>query len=161
MSEETAETTEAPEAQAKDEPKGLRATIEKQAAQIKERDAEIAEQRTVIMSDHYATIGLNPEAELGKAIAKEYNGVATLEALAAYAKDEYGYEVPVTDGAPPQLQNITQGHDALDQVGQTAGSVPIAPTEGDTLAEAEAKGDYATTMAIKGQQMADMLNTRR
>ncbi|GAG00928.1 unnamed protein product, partial [marine sediment metagenome] len=60
-----------------------------------------------------------------------------------------------------QLQNITQGHEALDQVGQTAGSVPVTPTDGDVLAKAEAEGDYKTTMALKGQQMADMMQQRR
>ncbi len=42
----------------------------------------------------------------------------------------------------------------------TAGSV-AAPTQVDALAKAEAEGDHATSLAIKGQQMAEMLKPRR
>ena len=114
------------------------------------------------MAGYYDSIGLDPENKLGKAIAKEYDGEASLEALSAYAKEEYGYEkAETTEPLSPQTQQIAQGHAALEQIGQTAGSVPLAPEEGDNLAKAEAEGDYATTMAIKGQQMADMMRTRR
>jgi len=51
-------------------------------------------------------------------------------------------------------QQIADQQGALDQVGQTAGSVPVDLSESDALAQAEAAGDYATTMAIKGSQIA-------
>ena len=158
MSEETTETTEAPT----EEPKGLRATISKQSGQLKDQQTEIATLTTQLLATAYEELNLDPEKELGKAIAKEYTGAPNVDALAAYAKEEYGYVRPeAVEPVTPQAQQIAQGHAALDQVGQTAGSVPLAPEEGDVLAQAEAAGDYGTTMAIKGQQMADMLKTRR
>ena len=156
------ETTETTEETPKEEPKGLRATIEKQSGQLKDKDAEIAGLTTQLLAPAYEDIGLDPSTQLGKAIAKEYTGAPNVDALAAYAKEEYDYVAPETrQEQSPESQVIAQGHDALDRIGQTAGSVPLSPTDGDTLAEAEAKGDYATTMQIKSQQMADMMRQRR
>jgi len=143
-----------PEAKEKSEAKGLRGQLEKSLGENKKL-------RSTILTDAYAKLELDTESGLGKAIAKEYEGEASFDALAEYAKNEYGHEV--TEAAPdnPVVEPITQGHDALDQIGQTAGSVPISPTVGDDLAKAEAEGDYNTTMAIKGQQMAEMMRQRR
>ncbi len=144
---EVAEKTEKPE-----EAKGLR-------KQLNDAHAVIAKQRTDILTPAYEQLGLDPSRELGKAIAKEYEGEASFDALAKYAKDEYGYEYITPDPTNPLAADIAQGQAALDQIGQTAGSV-VAPNEGDRLAKAEAEGDYATTMAIKGQQVAAALQGR-
>ena len=145
---EVAEKTEKPE-----EAKGLR-------KQLNDAHAVIAKQRTDILTPAYDQLGLDPTKELGKAIAKEYEGEASFEALAKYAKEEYGYEHTPDAPANPLAAEIAQGQAALDQVGQTAGSV-VTPTQGDVLNKAEAEGDYVTTMAIKGQQVADMLRGNR
>jgi hypothetical protein len=46
---------------------------------------------------------------------------------------------------------------ALDLIGQTAWSLPVVLTQDDELQKAEAKGDYQTTLAIKSQQMVNLL----
>ena len=153
MDEEAEGTTETPEPETG---KGLRAQLEKQVDKVKDRDATIADLTTKLLSQAYADLNLDPTTGLGKAIAKEYEGDPTLAGLSAYAKDEYGYEHTPADPAHPEAAIIAQGQAALDQVGQTAGSV-VDSTPGEVLAKAEAEGDYATTMAIKGQQLADML----
>ena len=152
--EETVETPD-PEAKAKTEAKGLRGQLENALDDNKKL-------RSTILTEAYVKLDLDTETGLGKAIAKEYEGEASFDALAAYAKDEYGHEYAAPEvQEDPVVQDIAQGHQALDQIGRTAGSIPVAPTDGDTLAEAEAKGDYATTMQIKSQQMADMMRQRR
>ena len=89
---------------------------------------------------------------------KEYDGEMSKDAILGYAVSEYSYEAG--EGViHPQAEAIAQGQAALDQVGQTAGSL-VAPTQDDVLAKAEAEGDYATTLAIKGQQVADAMNRR-
>ena len=152
MSDTTATTEVTEKTDKPEEAKGLR-------KQLNDAHAVIAKQRTDILTPAYEQLGLDPSKELGKAIAKEYEGEASYDALAKYAKDEYGYEHIAADPAHPQAADIAQGQAALDQVGQTAGSV-VAPTEGDTLAKAEAEGDYATTMQIKGNQVAEMFRGR-
>ena len=148
MSEETTETTE--EVEDKETGKGLRAQLE---ASLK-RETTL---KTTILDAAYDAIGLDTSTGLGKAISKEYEGEASEEALSKYAKDEYDWEAPASEAIHPQAEAIAQGTQQLEQIGQTAGSV-VAPTEGDTLSEAEAKGDYGMTMALKGKQVMDMFN---
>jgi ATP-dependent exoDNAse (exonuclease V) beta subunit len=137
--------------------KGLRGQLEKQIEKTKTAEAETNRLRTQLLDRSYEELGLDPTKLVGKAIAKEYEGEASTEALAEFAKEEYGYEpVPAAPDAHPMAQQITAEQAALDQAGQTAGSVPIDLSDSDALAQAEAKGDYATTMAIKGSQVAEM-----
>ena len=143
MSEETIETP------AEETGKGLRAQLEKTIAENKSLKADK-------LTDGITAIGLNENDGLGKAIAKEYSGEYSKEAIASYAKEEYGHTFEALPVVNPQAAVITQGQAQVDAAAQGAGSAPIAPTQAEALAEAEAKGDYATTMAIKGQQVADM-----
>ena len=150
MSEEITETTEqAPEA------KGLRAKLE-------ETLAENTRLRANALTEAFDKLGLETTSGLGKAIAKEYDGEANYDALAAYAHDEYGHspKEEEEETPTPQAQAVNQGHQRLEQVAQTSGSVPVTPEVGDALAKAEAEGDYATTMQIKSQQMSDMMRRR-
>lgn len=129
-----------------DEPKGLRKQLNESNAKLKIANAREMERA-------FTEVGLQADKGLGKAILKEYDGEISAEAVAAYAKEEYGWE-GTTVSEHPEAQTIAQGQAALDQVGEAAGSVPLAPTEGQTLAEAEAKGDYQKTLAMKGDQVA-------
>ena len=112
--------------------------------------------RTTILTDAYKKLELDTNTGLGKAIAKEYEGEASFEALSDYAENEYGYKAPeVEPDAHPQAQQIAQEQTRADQISETAGSV-APPTQQEALAKAEAEGDYKTSMAIKSQQVAEM-----
>lgn len=84
---------------------------------------ENRELRGRILESDLAVIGLKPGEGLGKAIAKEYDGELTTEALATYARDEYGHDSGVTTQVPQEVQSL----EVLDQVLQT--SVPVNPVE--------------------------------
>ena len=146
MPEETIETVEEP----KETGKGLRAQLEKTIA-------EKNDYKTQLLSGAYESLNLDPTVGLGKAIAKEYDGAPNAEALAAYAMSEYEYSFTPEPEAHPQAGIINEGTAQIDSASQGAGSVPVAPTNQEALAEAEAKGDYATAMTIKSQQVADDL----
>ena len=141
MDEETTTTTPDP-----DEPKGLR-------KQLADAHAKLKEYEVKEMGSAFESLKLDTDKGLGKAIAKEYNGEMTVDAIAKYAKDEYGYEVPTDEAPHPQAEDIATNQQALDQIGQTAGSV-VAPSDQDKLAEAEATGDVKTSLALKGQEVA-------
>jgi hypothetical protein len=150
--EETTEITEVEEPKAEQSgPKGLR---DKLAAVEAERD----ELRIGAMSSAFNEIGLDPETGLGKAIAKEYKGKPSTEALAAYAKDEYGHSAPA-DPTHPQAQTIVQESQRLDTAAVGSGSV-AAPSQQDELAKAEADGDWDKAMTIKGNVVANMMRGR-
>ena len=145
------EAVEAPSEAAKPEDaKGLR-------KQLAEAHQTIASQRTDLLTPAYSKLGLNPEVGLGKAIAKEYDGAASFEALAEFAQTEYGHVAPeVQPDAHPQAETIHAEADKLDKVAGSAMSV-VPATPADELQQAEADGDYQKTLAIKGQQVAAML----
>ena len=143
MSEEVEETT-----QSEPEAKGLRAQLETALSENKDLKAKDRDRA-------FTDAGLDITKGVGKAVYKEYDGDMTKDAILGYATEEYSYEAG--EGVVhPQAEAIAQGQAALDQVGQTAGSV-VPPTQSDELAKAEAEGDYATTLAIKGQRVADSL----
>jgi hypothetical protein len=90
--------------------------------------------------------------EIGRAVAQTYEGEA--DGLAQYVLDEYEYEYAPDN---PAMAAIANGHAALDMIGQTAGSVPITPSETDALAKAESERDNAKTLALKSQQLARLI----
>ena len=149
---ESAETPqEAPTGDAKpEEARGLR-------KQLNEAHAEIKTLKVEKMDDALVKLNLNRESGLGKAIAKEYEGEASFDAISAYANTEYGHALPEASGDHPQAAQVQTAQAALDQVGQVA--TPTAPIgREDALAKADALGDYATTMAIKAQRLAESFN---
>ena len=151
--EETPEV-EASEEKPVSEGKGLRAQNDELRAKLRAAEAR---ERDVILKD----LQLDPAAGIGLVLTEQYDkGDLPLADIAA-ASVKYGHVVPdAQPAAHPQAQQINEGQAQLDAIGETAGSVaPPAPK--DALAKAEADGDYATTMAIKGQQMADMLKPNR
>ena len=121
-------------------------------AALKRERTENAGLRADQMTGVYAKVDLDPTTGLGKAIAKEYDGDMTVEALTAYAKTEYDYDAPEAP-TNPQAAKIAAEQGRLDAASQGAGSVPVAPTQGQAIAEAEAAGDFTTAMNLKGNQM--------
>jgi len=92
-------------------------------AHNKRLKAENQEYRQRILAGDLSAIGLNPTAGLGKAIAKEYDGEMTTEAVAAYARDEYQHETTTAAPLPPEVEAA----DRLDQAMQS--STPVVPVE--------------------------------
>jgi len=148
---ESAETAqEAPEQpEAQSEGKGLRAQLE---TALKENRALKADKRDEVIQG----IGLDPQTGLGLSLVEQFDdGKLTIDTLASTATERYGHVVPEQIEQHPQAQQIATETARIEQVGQSAGSV-APPSQDQKLATAEADGDYATTMAIKGQQVADM-----
>jgi hypothetical protein len=145
------DTTEEPKVEEASGPKQLRDALKRE----QERNKEL---RTLVMAGAYADLGLDPEVGLGKAIAKEYKGDASTEALAEYAQAEYGYTKPVGQ-EHPQGATIVQEQARLDAISVAAES--IAPvSEGEALAKAEAEGDWEAAGRIKAAQLARMSHPR-
>ena len=150
MDEATEETTETTEVQPEPEAKGLRAQNDQLRKEVRELKATKA-------NDTIAGLGLTLDTGIGLVLSEQFSKGDLALGDITEAATKYGHVVPEAQpAAHPEAEAIAQGQAALDQIGQTAGSV-APPTESDALAKAEAEGDYATTMAIKGQQVADSL----
>ncbi len=132
-----------------DEPKGLRKALADAHARIKVYEVN---ERAVAFKD----AGLDTTTGIGKAIFQVYEGEVSQEAITKFANDEYGHQVSVdTEIVHPQAQQIAEAQQRVDDLTSTGGSVADL-TQVDALAKAEAEGDYATTLAIKSQQLTDM-----
>ena len=149
MVEDTTDTTEQASVDEKETGKGLRAQLEKTLAENRKLKARE-------MTRSFSEIGLEPDKGLGKAIAKEYDGEISTEAILEYAKNEYAYTPPVSDGAPPIAGQVAQEQARLDTVGQSAGSV-ATPTTNELLAKAEAEGNVQESLRIKAAQLEAMM----
>lgn len=147
---ETTETTEtsSDETAEVDGPKQLREAL-------KRTQAENAKLTEALMTRSYSEAGLDTSTGLGKAIAKEYKGEPTTEALLAFAKDEYGYE-PQAVPDNPKAQVIYNEQTKLDSVQAVSGStVPL--NESDALRAASAAGDLRTAGAIKAAKLRRLI----
>ncbi len=103
------------------EPAQDNSAIKQMREAMERKDDTIASMRTQLVGGHLSSIGLNPDAGLGKAIAKGYDGDVSAEAIAAFAKDEYSYEPKATEN--PQAQNVQEAQQRADQFGSAAASV--------------------------------------
>jgi hypothetical protein len=100
---------------------------------LKKVEAENNQLRTAAMSSLLDTLGLQPDAGLGKAIVKEYRGEYTVEALSEYAKTEYGHEHGTQEPTPA----VTAAEKIAAVTSQSQAVTP-APTV-DPATEAAAK----------------------
>lgn len=134
----------------------LRKKLEEALARVKEleggQNTEVADLTEQAMDRAFADNGLSRTEGLGKAIALGYDGEPTTEALAQHLIEEYNHEA---QGAPnPLATQVANAQSRIDLASVGSGSAPIAPTEGEALAEAEARGDYQKTLSIKGAEVA-------
>ncbi len=153
------EVVEEPESEETTKPGDMRTKLSEQAKRIRELEAEKEEQagsfRARSMTQAFQAIGLDPLHGVGKAVAVTFDGEA--EDLREFAEEEFGH---VYAPDHPFADRINDGHARLDKVSQTAGSISQL-TQDDELAKAEAKGDYATTLRLKGAQIEHMFQGKR
>lgn len=122
---------------------------------LKHEKAKSAKLTAQLMERAYREAGLDTSQGLGKAIAKEYKGEPTGEALLAYANEEYGYEPPDTSDSPIAGQ-VTAGNKRLDDV--QSGSVSTTPlTDDDALVKASRDKDLKTLGNIKAAKLRAMM----
>lgn len=101
----------------------------------KRLEAENKVLREQLTATHLGAIGLEPDKGLGKAISQTFKGDPSAEAIATFARDEYGHELPPPAVDPAQAEAIqaAQAAQAASQSVQMA-SAPLAPaTQTDQL----------------------------
>lgn len=125
------------------------------------REAENKRLRGILMENAFRTLGLDPTKGIGKAIAKEYDGEPTVEAVEAYAVDEYGWEKQSGTQPSPEAALIETAQQRVTQA--TSGSVTAPPPSDldQQIREAESKGDWVTSMSLKAQKLRGILESRR
>ena len=146
--EETTETSEESKG-----PKQLRDRLAQVEAELAEKEKALNVQRMRLLESAFEQVGLSPTEGLGKAIAKEYDGEPTPDALKAYAESEYGF-TPQTDqaqGQNPLAGDINAGNARVAQATAQAQSMPQQQIDLD-IQKAEEEGNFAQSMALKTQK---------
>lgn len=91
-------------------------------AHIKTLESENKQYRQRLLRAEVKDLGLDPEIELGKAILKTFTGdPLDGAAVAAFAKEEYGYEKPATE--PDDITERGQEEQRIENVSATSESV--------------------------------------
>jgi len=108
------------------EPAELRAALDR-------ANAKAAQYRDELMDSRLDAIGLKATEGLGKAIAKEYDGDMTVEALSAYAQAEYNHQGQVAE-VPAEVATTER----LEQLSGVSEAVTPPPEE-DPAGELTAK----------------------
>ncbi len=103
--------------------------VKDQREAIKRKDAQIAVYRADAIATHLGSIGLEVGKGLGKAIAQNYDGDTTAEAIAAFAKSEYEHEYVPQQA--PQAQEMQAAQQRADTFGQA--SAPMQPVSGEDI----------------------------
>ena len=136
------------------------ANAELRAAYDREKERRVTAE-TELSKRLMSEIGLDPTTGLGKAIAKEYSGDLTVEALGAYAREEYGHEwtgeIPNSKAA-----EITEAQDQADRLTSSTESVtPIDESTKIQKAESKLIGnevnpvDARASVALKMEQFVN------
>jgi hypothetical protein len=129
-------------------------------AALKRTQEALKEANQLHLVRNLTDIGLDPGTGLGKAIAKEYDGEMTVDAIAAYARDEYGHDAAV----PSQVPQEVQAGDRLDQAMRVSTAVEPrrVPTPGEEYVEKidsndpeATRQDAIASIAAKAQQFQE------
>ena len=72
--------------------KQMRETIERKDKEVKELEAKLASYQEKELNQVFEEVGLDTQKGFGKALKQVYDGPIETEAIAKFAKDEYGFE---------------------------------------------------------------------
>lgn len=123
----------------------------------KKVEGENSQLRSQVMKTHLKEIGLDDETGLGKAIAKEYQGEYTVEAIATYAEHEYGHEYaePGATPAEQQQQRTQQMQQQSDPMTPEPKLTPGEEAQQKMHDPAATREDAARSIASKVGQFMD------
>tara|TARA_R100000742_G_C4279602_1_gene104699 strand:+ start:10690 stop:11163 length:474 start_codon:yes stop_codon:yes gene_type:complete len=132
--------------------KQMRETIERKDKELKVAEAKIASYEQKELDSVFGEIGLTTDKGFGKALKQVYDGPIEKEAIAQFAKDEYGFEASGINQEIPQTEEVPVAQDdararvaALD-----ANSKSEVPTDVmEQLEKIVATGDPKASIAAR------------
>lgn len=131
-------------------PAGLRATLDRKDERIKEMQEKINQQKVHLLERAFDEAGLDPTKGVGKAVAKEYEGDPTKDAIQAFAREEYGWE-PTPEQTNEMAAAVTEAQGRVSGVTATGVSTPTQEIDLD-IASAEKAGNFAESIRLKMQK---------
>ena len=135
--------------------------IKQMRERIKELEGVEKEFKSVQQDKVIQEAGFDPSSGQGKALKDLYKGDLEVDAIKAFAAEQYGWgeEAPAVQEQEAQKSRVVTSQDSLDAVAQA--SVPVEPADvNDQIAQAQQDGDWQTSSALKAEKLKALMDKK-
>ena len=135
--------------------------IKQMRERIKELEGVEKEYKSVQQDKVIQEAGFDPASGQGKALKDLYKGDLEVDAIKAFAAEQYGWgeEAPAVQEQEAQKSRVVTSQDSLDAVAQA--SVPVEPANvNDQIAQAMQDGDWQTSSALKAEKLKALMDKK-
>ena len=135
--------------------------IKNMRERIKELEGVEKEFKSVQQDKVIQEAGFDPSSGQGKALKDLYKGDLEVDAIKAFAAEQYGWgeEAPAVQEQEAQKARVVTSQDSLDAVAQA--SVPVEPANvNDQISQAMQDGDWQKSSALKAEKLKALMNDK-
>ena len=135
--------------------------IKQMRERIKELEGVEKEFKSVQQDKVIQDAGFDPASGQGKALKDLYKGDLEVDAIKAFAAEQYGWgdEAPAVQEQEAQKARVVTSQESLDAV--TQASVPVEPADvNDQIAQAMQDGDWQKSSALKAEKLKALMNDK-
>ena len=132
--------------------KQMRETIDRKDDTIKKLEAELASYKDKEIDNVFGKLGLSTDKGFGKALKQVYDGPVNTEAVAQFAKDEYGFEPTGMVEATPQAEP--------EQVVQDDARSRVAALDANSTSDVPLSVNEQLAQVLKGASVKDSLRAK-
>ena len=135
--------------------------IKNMRERIKELEGVEKEYKSVQQDKVIQDAGFDPSSGQGKALKDLYKGDLEVDAIKAFAAEQYGWgeEAPAVQEQEAQKARVVTSQESLDAVAQA--SVPVEPANvNDQIAQAQQDGDWQTSSALKAEKLKALMEKK-
>ena len=135
--------------------------IKQMRERIKELEGVEKEFKSVQQDKVIQDAGFDPASGQGKALKDLYKGDLEVDAIKAFAAEQYGWgeEAPAVQEQEAQKARVITSQESLDAVAQA--SVPVEPADvNDQIAQAQQDGDWQTSSALKAEKLKALMEKK-
>ena len=135
--------------------------IKQMRERIKELEGVEKEFKSVQQDKVIQDAGFDPASGQGKALKDLYKGDLEVDAIKAFAAEQYGWgeEAPAVQEQEAQKARVVTSQDSLDAVAQA--SVPVEPADvNDQISQAMQDGDWQTSSALKAEKLKALMEKK-
>ncbi len=128
---------------------------------IKELEGVEKEYKSVQQDKVIQDAGFDPASGQGKALKDLYKGDLEVDAIKAFAAEQYGWgeDAPAVQEQEAQKARVVTSQDSLDAVAQA--SVPVEPADvNDQISQAMQDGDWQTSSALKAEKLKALMEKK-
>ena len=135
--------------------------IKQMRERIKELEGVEKEFKSVQQDKVIQDAGFDPASGQGKALKDLYKGDLEVDAIKAFAAEQYGWgeDAPAVQEQEAQKARGVTSQDSLDAVAQA--SVPVEPADvNDQISQAMQDGDWQTSSALKAEKLKALMEKK-